>query len=541
MYRQAARWFEANAFPYDAIEMALSGADFDHAATLILQAAETVIWAHGEWLLLERWLAALPESTVKSQARLCLYHAWGCLVRGQMATCNARLADADNVILRDQEANQLALGELASIRAAIARFQGNQPQVIAQAGIALSHLPPADNPWRVMTLLNLGAAHFLGDDREAATEALSEVWQLAQAEGQAMWGNVSASFLAQLLVRNGRYHDAAHLYQQALSLALPQQESIFNIGMLYVGLGELWLSWNDLDKAEGYLQQGLDIGTTAQNTILVWSGSLALARLRQIQGDVNAAKALVVRAQEVSQNSASTWSWVHVPMAAYVIRAWVKLGALPEARRLLESAVADAANQSDYWVESLKIAQARLLLAEERWQDAGSLLATLWEPAVAHQRIRSQIELLVLQAVTKQRLRQPDQARTHLQDALTLARPSGEVRLFLDEGRPIQELITTLHFADVARQTYRQTISDSYPEPQDVQLENANQQLVEPLTARELELLALVANGSTNREIAEQLVISYGTVRRHMNNIYGKLGVNSRALAILAAQDRDLV
>ena len=201
----------------------------------------------------------------------------------------------------------------------------------------------------------------------------------------------------------------------------------------------------------------------------------------------------------------------------------------------------DAATQPAYWMDSLQIVKVRLLLAEERWQDANELLAILWESAVSHQRVHSQIEILVLRAIVERSLRHSDQARAHLRDALTLARPSGELRLFLDEGRSIQELLATLHFADVARQTYRQTISDSYPESQDAQLENANQHLVELLTARELELLALVANGATNREIAEQLIISYGTVRRHLNNIYGKLGVNSRALAILAAQEHNLV
>ena len=179
LYQQAARWFEVHDFLYDAIEMALVGADYDLAATWILQAAETVIWEQGEWFLLGRWLATLPESLVKNQPRLCLYHAWGCLTRGQIAACNARLADAESAITKDPEANLLAQGELAAIRASMARFQGSPAQVIAQADIAMAHLPPANNPWRVMTLLNLGAAHFLGGNQAAASKALMEVWQLA--------------------------------------------------------------------------------------------------------------------------------------------------------------------------------------------------------------------------------------------------------------------------------------------------------------------------------------------------------------------------
>ena len=358
-----------------------------------------------------------------------------------------------------------------------------------------------------------------------------------------MWGCVSGSFLAQLQVRNGRYHEAAHLYKHALKLVLRQRESIFhfNIGMIYIGLGELWLAWNDLDKAETFLQQGLDIGTEVQNILLILSGSLALARLRQIQGNFDAAKPLLLQAQEIAQNPATAWSWVHVPTVAHLARAWIKQGDLDEARRLLETAVSDATHQPGFWVESLQIAQAHLLLAEKRWPDAEILLATLWKTAVSQQHAHSQIEIRILQASAQQNLHQSDQAHTYLRDALVLARRSGNIRLFLDEGQPIQSLITTLHFEDVVVQTYAQKIAASFPGQQRSQIEHANQQLIEPLTARELELLALVATGTINREIAERLFISYGTVRRHLNNIYGKLGVNGRSQAILKAQELNLV
>ena len=56
--------------------------------------------------------------------------------------------------------------------------------------------------------------------------------------------------------------------------------------------------------------------------------------------------------------------------------------------------------------------------------------------------------------------------------------------------------------------------------------------LAEPLTARELEILRLVAEGLRNQEIADQLVISLSTVKRHIANAYGKLGVDHRTEAI---------
>ena len=541
LYQRAAHWFATNGYLYDAIDMALAGADFEQAARLILQAAETEIWEHGEWLLLDRWLNELPESLVNLHPRLCLNQSWGHLVQGQLAAGHARLQDAEKAILVDPDAHQLAQGELAAIRAALARFQGNQPQVIAQAEIALTYLPHTNLTWRVMTLLNLGAAHFLGDDGTITEEVLTEAWQLAEANHQAMLACVSGSFLAQLWVRNGRYHQAQQQYAKAQAIAMQQPGSVFNIGMTHLGLGELHLAWNDLEKAEAYLQEGSEIGLTVQNLLLILSGSLALARLRQIQGNLDEANTLILQAQDVAENPTATWSWLHVPTMAHLALAWLRQGDLDTARRFSETAVIDAQTQPGFWIESQKIIAARVRMAEKQWQEAEILLSEVWETAVSHHRVQNQIKIRILQAVIQHNLQQFDDARSTLQEALILAQPTGEIRLFLDEGDAIQALIHALQFDDAAMHTYVNKIASAFPQQQTDQKQNANQQLVEPLTTRELELLALVATGTSNRDIAAQLFISYATVRRHLNNIYGKLGVNGRSQAILKAQELNLV
>jgi LuxR family maltose regulon positive regulatory protein len=71
--------------------------------------------------------------------------------------------------------------------------------------------------------------------------------------------------------------------------------------------------------------------------------------------------------------------------------------------------------------------------------------------------------------------------------------------------------------------------------------ELANQSLVEPLSAREMEVLYLIATGLSNREIADRLVIATGTVKRHNNNIFGKLGVRSRTQAVARGRDLGLL
>ena len=73
--------------------------------------------------------------------------------------------------------------------------------------------------------------------------------------------------------------------------------------------------------------------------------------------------------------------------------------------------------------------------------------------------------------------------------------------------------------------------------PDDVE-RTAQPQLPEPLTEQELNILALIVGGKTNQQIADELVVTLGTVKWHVHNILQKLGVNNRTQATIRAQDR---
>lgn len=169
-------------------------------------------------------------------------------------------------------------------------------------------------------------------------------------------------------------------------------------------------------------------------------------------------------------------------------------------------------------------------------------MARLLPAAEAGDRLGSVIEILVLQALAHEAQGNSIAALAPLKRALTLAEPEGYVRIFVDEGRPLQTLLaeSLSRGADAGYVTHlltaisRQTGDEpTIPDP--------NQLLIEPLSNRELDVLGLIALGHTNQAIADELVIALSTVKKHVNNTFGKLGVSSRTQAVSRARELGLL
>jgi LuxR family maltose regulon positive regulatory protein len=176
----------------------------------------------------------------------------------------------------------------------------------------------------------------------------------------------------------------------------------------------------------------------------------------------------------------------------------------------------------------------RVLIAQRLPDEAAPLLGYLQQTAESEGRTGRGIEILALQALALEAQGRPVQALNALKKALSLAEREGYVRTFVDEGIPMAVLLRRALAQSIAPDYARRLLA-AFDEPA------AGPVLVEPLTRRELEVLRLIADGLKNPEIADHLVISVATVKRHVTNIYGKLGVSRRVQAIARAQDLGLL
>ena len=330
----------------------------------------------------------------------------------------------------------------------------------------------------------------------------------------------------------------------------PDGGSLPWISIAKVGLGRLRYEWNELDEARHLLTEGIRAGELWNSTDTWVAGHTALAAVTQAQGDLEAAgealqeAAAVLQARQVRPDVRREWE-------IRKVRWWLGRGDLPAARRWVPEVQLSPVENPSFEQESACISAARVLIARREFDPALDLLARLAGGAEAGGRSGRLIEILNLQALALQAQGEISQALASLDKGLNLAEPGGYVRTFLDEGTPMAALLqqaarrgTRSGYVNKLLRAFKDEPGEAWQGGEPAPLAPAASRgwgLVEPLTARELELLQLVAGGLSNPQIAAELFIALGTVKSHIHNIYGKLNAQNRAQAVARAKELGLL
>jgi LuxR family maltose regulon positive regulatory protein len=369
-------------------------------------------------------------------------------------------------------------------------------------------------------------------------------------------GNISdaingATTLSAIRIAQGRLHDAMHIYEWALQLAMEQTTpTLRGTADIYVGMSELEREHNNLDVATQHLLRSKELGEHIGFPQNRYRWRVAMARIREAQGDLHGALDLFDEAERLYMSDFSPN--VH-PIAARKTRVWVAQGRLGESLNWVREQGLSAEDDFTYLHEFEHITLAMVLLARYRSDHTDNISETirflerLFKAAQEGGRIGSVIEILVLQALAHQAQGDISAALIPLQQALTLAEPEGYIRMFLDEGTPMMQLLREAAAHEImpdytgkllaAFEAQRQGSTTVSPIPESP----TSQSLIEPLSQRELEVLRLFKTELSGPEIARELVIGLSTVRTHTESIYRKLNVNNRRAAVKRATELGLI
>jgi LuxR family maltose regulon positive regulatory protein len=546
--RRASDWYELNGFMDEAAKHALAASDYDRAAQLIEVLGED-LWERGEPTTLLGWLDALPDKQVIARPSLCNLHAWTLYMNGQNEAAESRLLAAEQALESSELEDTEQLGRVAAIRAAIASRQGDVPDIFEFSHQALQNLPEDSLLWRTITMMAFGFAQDMAGDTVAAYQTFAEAVRLSEASDNIYLILSTNLHLGNILNMQGRLKEMYALCQELLLVAESRRVLHTEMaGCLYDELGLVLCEWNELDEAMVYLRKGSELSKQGFDIGVLGYSYLTTLRALFVQGDLAGAREIVLEMENMERES-DVPRWYTNPKEAWKARLWLAEGDVEAAFRWARERGLKASDDPSYLREEEYIVLIRILVAQNRIAEALELSERVIERAVTSGRNAVTIQVLLIQALAYHAQGDMDQALIAVERALNLAEPGGAIRVFLDEGEPMAELLTAFNrqLSAIDRE-YLDSLLAAFDEAQLPEQATKYTErivkhgdLVEPLSERELEVLRLLAAGLSYREIAEELYVSINTVKAHTKNIYSKLGVHGRMQAAQRATELELL
>ena len=546
-HQRASRWFAKQNARHEAIEHALAASDFELAAEQIELAWRSMDRSFQEmkWL---KWVQTLPDTLVRTHPVLSAGYGWALLDTGQFAAAESRLQDAEHwlenpssdMVVADKREFEALPATLSAARAYLAYGKGDIASTKQYAQKTLALLPADDHFYRGVPTVTLGMAQWAGGELLAAADSFDVAIGHFLRADNLLFAASGMVVLAQIKVRLGRLLEAIEINEQALQLIAQRDKPLFHsIAMLHRNLSQIFCEQGNLEAAWHHLNQSAKQSEQAGELEGEHRHEVAKATLAWAAGDLAAAEEHLDRATAMYRLGRMA---EYAPIEAIKCRIWLVQGELTRAQDWATRHNLSATDEPAFLREYEHLTLARLHMAcylrnKERTllEETFSLLNRLLQSARAGKRTESEVECLLLLALAEDAQDNRQDAMTHLADALRLAQPQGYVQLFVREGAPLADLLKTAVSHNIAP-NYAARLLSAFGETVVQQ-----QPLVDPLSERELEILAFIAAGLKNKEIAEQLVISVNTVLYHNKNIYSKLGVNKRTLAIAKAREIGLI
>lgn len=549
LHLRAAKWYEEAGRVDDSLYHALQAGAVDYAVDLVLQNWQQVIYQGWPNQVLV-WLEALPVQAVQAHPDLSIALAWTEWIRG-----NAQAAQVHNDEAEQAYQRWLALGkdplpewaaipgEVATLRAMGAvRFE-RFDEALEYSKQAIQLLPADKSHARAYGLALMARAAAMRETWkiEPAIETFYQVIEVLLQAGNLVAAGSSGRSLGRLYELQGRLAEAVDFYRDLLARLGPDASSP-GVGILQVGLAEVLYEQNDLEQAAALLGPVRNHMDRRGFWELVAYSCLLQARLFRAAGRTSDAIAVLQEGTDSLRRSDPLDYLKEIQSLLAVYRA--EEGQVEEARRLLPDSPALGERLPGLSFGARLLNQARVSLVAGQAEDTLAFAAQFERLAAAAGSRRWQMDALMLQARAQARLGKRTVGESALQKSLALAQPGGYLRLFLDGGEGVRDLLTGLYptLIDPALAQFARRTLEAFPAPAPRKpLPAGPPGLVEPLTEREMQVLRLLSLGLSNQTVADQLVISHATVKTHIRHIFEKLGVENRVEALNQAKELKLL
>lgn len=557
LHRRAIDWYEQNGLISRAIHHAFIIKDFQKAAKFVTQITE-VMWGRGEHATLLTWMDALPAEEKKHYPGLLVFQVSILISAGRIQEAEACILLLESYIdasVKDDHNPSALIGNMSALRTYIASFYGDRPALFAHAQTALQNLTrDEDSAQRCTVSLVLGHAYFTEGALNSAEQAFDESIIYGKKAHKTPIVLSGLSNLALALWFQGNLSRAAQVCQEGMLLT--QQYSLERSPMavdILLTWGAILCERGQLAEADATIRRGLELAQEGQYVWHVSRGYQGVARLSMAQGNLAEA--------ESAAQAADQWASAHevpahlsCPGRGLLAEVWLRQGKTSQAERYLADGQVGLNETIKFPRQSEYLGLARL-----KWLQGDESVVQLLERislwAETNQQKAAWIATLILQALVAQSRRDREQGMRFLEQAFDLAEPDGYVQSFVEEGEPLAVMLreaARLNIHAAYANLLLSVFSDTSPEaatgsPQASKpglpkhLPSESMPLAEPLSRRELETLQFIAEGLSNKEIAQRMYISLRTVKYYSTGLYNKLGVDGRMQAVIRARELGLL
>lgn len=570
LHTRASRWLDDNGFIHQAIKHALAMNDKSLAVDLIERHAKTLLFqGHTQTRSMLAWFGLLGEDLIQERPLLNIYYAWTFALDNPFKNRNEienRVTQAKNTLgsISDKTLQRTVAGHIAGIRGLISQppiqTDHDPYAVLALFRKAQKLIPPNEVEIRCPINIGIGYEYMHLEETEAAIQANKTAFVEARIANNQLVALIALRNEALITYHQGEVNQAVAICENDIALSnqmyAGEREFIPGLEILFITLGYLFVERGELEKANVELTKGLDLLQWFCEYESIILGLTALTRLHILRKEYKDASRVIDRFERRWPSNAALAETLRIQVALShieddtanldIIRDWMQ-------RKSPEYTPDPAFQGISPWAETQHLShltwiQCQIALAhlvsepttESALHICLDYLDRRLQDAQQHKLVFRIIECSVVKALVLEALGKIDEALDALSRALALAKPQSFRRVFLDKGQPMIRLLQELIGQNRSTYFARQLLSTLENTPQ-VEVRLPKQNLIEPLSSRELEVLRLIAQGLSNREIAERLFLALNTVKGHNRRIYGKLGVKNRSQATNKARSLEII
>lgn len=540
LHRLAGLWLEENNLTEKAIKHYTMARDMEHAADLIIKSAEDM-FKRCELATLQGLIEALPGEWLSAKGILSVYRAWCLFLTGhdeQAKSIVYSLERSDEVLK-----NSLDRGMMLALKSLF--YMGHKKEdPISIAEEAVSLIGESSLFFLATALLSLGQAHAAAGNTSKAARYFKEAYEYGKKIGNHLIITTSLANLAINLVWLGRRRDAVDLCLGAIEEYTDKRGRVLQTAQIvYLILGMLYYMSSDLSLACDYLKKGISYCRKFSLAHMMGVGEFTIVFAQYGLGDIEGAFATINETRKLAMKVNNKGMVLIMDTVEAELN--LRQGNYEAAFRWADNAGFKSSESHSSNKILMHLTYVRILLAQKKTGEAEIFLKNMEKSCLEGDRMGHLVSIYILQAIVRDAGGLGDDAARYLEKALSIAYPEGIIQPFIDEALALSGLLPKVCYiapALVDRVMGALETRNQNSEP----IESKNKLklgdgIAELLSDREIEIMWLIAEGLSNDDIARKLYITLGTAKWHINNIYGKLGVNKRTQAVEKARKLGII